>query len=61
MQHYPFVSYGFRLYDAAEVTALLAAASFRPVRAVEEPEPDQEFNGQAQRVDSLLVVAQKPA
>lgn len=60
MQHYPFVSHGFRLYDAAEVTALLAASGFREVRAVEEPEPDQEFNGQAQRVDSLIVVAQKP-
>ncbi len=60
MQHYPFVSYGFRLYDAAEVTALLAASGFRAVRAVEEPEPDQEFNGLFQRVDSLLVVARKP-
>ncbi len=60
MQHYPFVSYGFRLYDAAEVAVLLAASGFRVVRTVEEPEPDQEFNGQAQRVDSLLVVAQKP-
>lgn len=67
MQHYPFVSYGFRLYDAAEVTALLAASGCRlaasgcrEVRAVEEPEPEQEFNGQAQRVDSLIVVAQKP-
>ncbi len=60
MQHYPFVSHGFRLYDAAEVTALLAASGFRVVRVVEEPEPDQEFNGQAQRVDSLLVVGQKP-
>ena len=60
MQHYPFVSYGFRLYDAAEVTALLAASGFREVHAVEEPEPDQEFNGRVQRVDSLIVVAQKP-
>jgi hypothetical protein len=60
MQHYPFVSHGFRLYDAAEVTALLAASGFPEVRSVEEPEPDQELDGQAQRVDSLIVVAQKP-
>ncbi len=60
MQHYPFVSYGFRLYDAGEVTRLLSAAGFRVVSTEEEQEPDQEIGGQPVRVDGLVVVAQKP-
>ena len=60
MQHYPFVSYGFRLYDAGDITPLLSAAGFGLVSTEEEREPDQEFNGRLQRVDGLLVVARKP-
>jgi hypothetical protein len=60
MQHYPFVSYGFRLYDAGDVTHLLTAAGFGSIRTEEEQEPDQEINGQPVRVDSLVVVAHKP-
>jgi ubiquinone/menaquinone biosynthesis C-methylase UbiE len=58
MQHYPFVSYGFWLYDASEVTALLSAAGFRVLST--EEEPNQEIDGQPVRVDGLVVVAQKP-
>jgi SAM-dependent methyltransferase len=60
MQHYPFVPYGFRLYDADEVASLLAAAGFGETGAEEEREPDQEIDGQTVRVDGLIVVALRP-
>jgi ubiquinone/menaquinone biosynthesis C-methylase UbiE len=60
MQLYPFVAYDFRLYDAGEVTSLLAAAGFWETGTDEEQEPDQEINGQTVRVDGLIVVARKP-
>ena len=59
MQHYPFVKYGFRLFNREELAALLTSNGFRIISIVEKQEPDQEINGEKINVETLLACAVK--
>lgn len=59
MQTYPFVKYGFNLFEEEDVTELLLENGFTPISATERKEPDQEVSGKKVKVESLIVVAEK--
>ena len=59
MQHYPFVKFGFQMYDKEELIELLAQNNFKLVSTVEKEEPDQVIGGQKMKVDTLIVSGEK--
>tara|TARA_R110000868_G_scaffold206418_1_gene455143 strand:+ start:295 stop:951 length:657 start_codon:yes stop_codon:yes gene_type:complete len=59
MQHYPFVKFGFQMYDKEELCELLVHNNFKLVSVVEKEEPDQLIGGQKMKVDSLIVCGEK--
>ena len=58
MRHYPFV-HGFISYDETDIRQLLQQNLFEVLEIIETPEPDQEFEGKALKISSLLVRATK--
>lgn len=57
MKYYPFVKYGFRLFEPGDVRRLLEENSFTVKEVLEKNEPDQQINGETFPVESLIVVA----
>jgi ubiquinone/menaquinone biosynthesis C-methylase UbiE len=59
MEHYPFVQYGFKLFDKTDVSKLLVNNRFNVAEIIEAREPDQQLGGQTLRVDTLIVIGAK--
>ncbi len=58
MQHMPFVKYGFMMYDAPDVEALLADNGFEVLETIVRDEPEQELEaGRDTKVATLIVIA----
>ncbi|PLK45826.1 class I SAM-dependent methyltransferase [Emticicia sp. TH156] len=59
MEQYPFTRFGFTMYSADELTALLLANGLSVMHILEENEPDQEMAGEVIKSSSMIVCAQK--
>lgn len=59
MQTYPFVKYGFTMYDKEEVEDLLLRNGFQLIAAIETDEPDQQIGEISIQVKSLVIRACK--
>ena len=59
MKFYPFVKYGFTMFDKDDLTKLLTQNRFNVVNTIEKEEPDQEVGGQKMKVETLIVCAEK--
>jgi ubiquinone/menaquinone biosynthesis C-methylase UbiE len=59
MQNYPFVQYGFRLFETAEVQNLLHQHGFTVTHAVAQQEPPQDLGGHTILPEHVIVCAQK--
>lgn len=59
MEHYPFVKYGFTMFNKTDLKNLLIANSFKLTSIVEKEEPPQEINGEKLPVETLLVCGEK--
>lgn len=60
MKHYPFVKFGFEMFDPSDVEAHLTKAGFELTDLVEAREPDREVLGEVIRVDHVVVAARRP-
>ncbi|WP_103070062.1 class I SAM-dependent methyltransferase [Aquimarina sediminis] len=59
MEAYPFVKYGFDMFNRSDVSKLLLEHGFTTVKHIEKEEPEQEVNGVFMKVETLIVSAQK--
>jgi ubiquinone/menaquinone biosynthesis C-methylase UbiE len=59
MQHYPFVKYGFAMFNKTDLSTLLTNNSFTVTSILEKEEPAQEINGEKLAVETLLIRAEK--
>ena len=59
MQYYPFVKYGFEMFNKAELTDLLRQNDFNITDIIEREEPEQEIAGEKMSVETLIVCAEK--
>jgi ubiquinone/menaquinone biosynthesis C-methylase UbiE len=59
MMNFPFVKYGFTLYEPDEWQALLENNGFKVLRTDEKLDPPMEVNGHKFQMDSVCVVAEK--
>lgn len=59
MEQYPFIQYGFTLYDKEEILTLLSDNGFKVIQILEEQEPDQEINGETIKPAFALIKAEK--
>lgn len=59
MESYPFVKYGFAMFDKTDLEDLLVANKFEVTSVIEKEEPAQEINGQKLAVETLIVCATK--
>lgn len=59
MKDYPFVKYGFDMFDKNDLANLLSENGFTVEDIIEKEEPEQEINGEMMPVETLIVQAQK--
>jgi ubiquinone/menaquinone biosynthesis C-methylase UbiE len=59
MQSFPFVRFGFTLYEPAEWQAILENNGFHIIRTDRQQDPPQTVNGQPLQLESVCVIAQK--
>ncbi|WP_108808579.1 class I SAM-dependent methyltransferase [Aquimarina spinulae] len=59
MAAYPFVKYGFDMFNKSEVIQLLYSNNFVVTEHIEKEEPGQEIDGKTMKVETLIVCAQK--
>lgn len=59
MAAYPFVKYGFDMFNKSEVFQLLHNNNFVVTEHIEKEEPEQEINGKTMKVETLIICAQK--
>ena len=59
MQCYPFVKYGFEMFNKEELTDLLRQNDFNITDIIEREEPEQEIAGEKMSVETLIVCAEK--
>lgn len=59
MATYPFVKYGFDMFNTSEITQLLQDNNFLITEYIEKEEPGQEVDGKTMKVETLIVCAQK--
>ncbi|ELR73047.1 SAM-dependent methyltransferase [Fulvivirga imtechensis AK7] len=59
MKLYPFVKYGFNMFNKKELADLLLGIGFNICEILEKKEPEQEINGEKMRVETLIVCAEK--
>ncbi len=59
MKNYPFVKYGFNMFDREELLALMTDNNFNGINVLELEEPAQEINAMKMPVSTLLVSAEK--
>jgi len=59
MQYYPFVKYGFEMFNKEELTDLLRQNDFNITDIIEREEPEQEIAGEKMSVETLIVCAEK--
>jgi ubiquinone/menaquinone biosynthesis C-methylase UbiE len=59
MQTYPFVKYGFNMFDKDDLVKLLSDNNFHVTEVIEKKEPDQEISGEKIKVETLIVCANK--
>ncbi|MEQ6119730.1 class I SAM-dependent methyltransferase [Reichenbachiella sp. MALMAid0571] len=59
MQDYPFVKFGFEMYEKEQLMDLLTQNNFKVTSAIEKEEPNQEIDGQMMKVATLIVCAEK--
>ncbi|WP_337042682.1 class I SAM-dependent methyltransferase [Emticicia sp. 17c] len=59
LKHYPFTSYGFRIFTETELCNLLSKQGFKVVNTIKHKEHPQEMNGETIAVASLIIVAEK--
>jgi ubiquinone/menaquinone biosynthesis C-methylase UbiE len=57
MKAYPFVKYGFKMYDAPDLESLLTANGFSVQQTIVRDEPEQNLTGRDIKVETLIVVA----
>ena len=59
MQNYPFVKYGFKMFDAKDLAEILIQNNFNLLDTIEKTEPDLEINGVQTETATLIVKAEK--
>ncbi len=59
LETYPFVKYGFNMFDRNELVALITEHNFKILNVLELEEPMQEINTLQMPVSTLLVSAEK--
>lgn len=59
MEAYPFVKYGFDMFNISDVTHLLQDNNYTVIKHIEKEEPEQEVNGVLMKVETLIIHAQK--
>jgi SAM-dependent methyltransferase len=59
MQTYPFVKYGFNMFDKEDLVKLLTDNNFDVTSIIEKKEPDQEISGEKIKVETLIVCANR--
>lgn len=59
MLQFPFVKYGFTLYEPDEWQAILEKNRFKVIRTDRKMDPETEANGRKIQLESICVVAQK--
>ena len=59
MQYYPFVKYGFEMFNKEELTDLLTQNDLNVTDIIEREEPEQEIAGEKMSVETLIVCAEK--
>lgn len=57
MKKYPFVPYGFRLYEESDIRILLMENKFRVTEVLEKEEPEQEIGGESIQAATLIISA----
>ena len=61
MEHYPFVKYGFSMYNAPDLEALLTRNGYKLIETIVREEPEQNLTERDIKVETLIVIAKAPA
>jgi len=59
MQFYPFVRFGFNLFDREDIEQMLAGNNFEGIESIEQEEPDAARFDTTLKIETLIVMAQK--
>lgn len=59
MEHYPYVKFGFIMYNQTDLTNLLSNNNFNVIETLENEEYEKELNGKKIIIKSLIITAKK--